>query len=1221
MGQTTELRRPLRFGRRLPRIVAACWLLGNTLAALVPGIALGDFQPVNLSGIAQSSTNAPVEPSWASLPRGPQTFNGVPFRLEGPLAVTGLDDARQGDFHPPRLANIPVGQKAARLHLLHGANHDDKDGVPTAKVIFHYANGEERTVRLAYGIHGRSWVKDRREKNSRLLDPNSQQAWSAAGDDTDRTGSSLRLFQTALANPLPEQEIARLELVSLFSRVTPFLAGLTVETGKAGEESAAPRTGRVIKKSLELADAVYHEEFVIRVQDQSASRPVTNATAALTISDDESSFYFGEARADGTGTIRLPYPPQQTVAFAGLVRAPGFLPYTFNGSRTNGGDYQREVEARLARGVRVGGLVVDTSGKPVPGAELVLHRVTPTGPREYSRIDYAKIIASADGKWSSESAPADLEAISLHLAHPDFRPVTYSVSANQSSPNRTSQEDLLQGKASLTMTPALKVAGLVRDGSGKPVPNAQVRYFESSRSEAARSSMCDASGRFAFVVPQPGDVSIIAEARGFAPKLQRVQVGQETLTVTLTLNQARAFNGRVVNQSQEPVAGAKVKLDTWNGTRLLKWETLTDASGRFSWDSPPEGSVMFMVSATNHSSMRTSISSPAGERTLSIRRMSRAMGRVVDAETKKPIDEFMVVKGRTYSPEEPMRWERYDTTRGRRGEYSVSLYDYSGGRSQLLIEAPGYQPATSPVFTKAGLYTNVFALKKGKGIRGVVRLADGTPVANATVVLVERSDYAYMDRAGELRRSGSGGEFLRSNVKGEFEFPAKLEPHTILAAHPQHGFGEARAENVAASGKVTLQAWGRVEGVLRVGKKVEPNHNVVLQNPSFRYGEDGRSSPPLSLYLKADPDENGKFAFDKVPPGERQAALHFRLNDRESGRTATSHGVPLTVKPSETSTVTIGGTGRPVIGRINVIGAEVEDLDWRRDQHSMQSTITMPVNIPSPQITPNMSDEDRQKAYREYNSRQAEFWRTEQGRALERQRRHYALVFDNDGTFRVENVEPGTYTVYVSPTNPDRGENYYENVGSMNKTVTVPEPPAGKPDEPFDLGAMDLQVRMPTRSGTSPATTSTRISRPAPKFEVTTFDSKPVKLEDFKGKYLLIDFWASWAGSRSLDLQILKSINETYGKDERLVMVGFNFDNKPDAAKKVIADAGIKWTQCYLGPWSGTRVPASFSVQGLPDTVLIDPEGKIVARGLRGSNIRTTVRNALAEPKSASAKP
>ena len=75
----------------------------------------------------------------------------------------------------------------------------------------------------------------------------------------------MRLYQSVIRNPLPEQEIARLEFVSLFSQGTPFIAGLTVS------DSAAPAAGsarRVIKKSLEHPDAIYHAEFVVRVIDK-----------------------------------------------------------------------------------------------------------------------------------------------------------------------------------------------------------------------------------------------------------------------------------------------------------------------------------------------------------------------------------------------------------------------------------------------------------------------------------------------------------------------------------------------------------------------------------------------------------------------------------------------------------------------------------------------------------------------------------------------------------------------------------------------------------------------------------------------------------------------------------------------------------------------------------------------------------------------------------------
>jgi acyl-coenzyme A synthetase/AMP-(fatty) acid ligase len=106
--------------------------------------------------------------------------------------------------------------------------------------------------------------------------------------------------------------------------------------------------------------------------------------------------------------------------------------------------------------------------------------------------------------------------------------------------------------------------------------------------------------------------------------------------------------------------------------------------------------------------------------------------RLRDAETKQPIPEFNVTKGHTYSPGEPMRWERYNLTRGRQGEYSVRLDEYGNGETRVLIEAPGYIPIASPPYAKSGWYTNDVALKKGRGLHGIVQLADGKPVPNGS---------------------------------------------------------------------------------------------------------------------------------------------------------------------------------------------------------------------------------------------------------------------------------------------------------------------------------------------------------------------------------------------------------------------------------------------------------------------------------------------------------
>jgi thiol-disulfide isomerase/thioredoxin len=137
---------------------------------------------------------------------------------------------------------------------------------------------------------------------------------------------------------------------------------------------------------------------------------------------------------------------------------------------------------------------------------------------------------------------------------------------------------------------------------------------------------------------------------------------------------------------------------------------------------------------------------------------------------------------------------------------------------------------------------------------------------------------------------------------------------------------------------------------------------------------------------------------------------------------------------------------------------------------------------------------------------------------------------------------------------------------------------------------------------------------------VKAYDGKTLKLEDFKGKFVFLDFWATWAGARNLDAQMLKAVHETYAKDSRLVMIGdelrFRGVDRREVSRRRMASNGRR---PYAGPWGQGAVYQSYGLEGLPDNVLIDPEGKVAARNLRGSNIRNTIRNRLGNPRAAPA--
>jgi hypothetical protein len=205
-----------------------------------PAPATG-FQFIDLAPFADSFAAFADGKPVAAAPKGVQTYHKVPFRIEKPIAVTGIEAARTGELFPKEITGIKIGAKAKCLHLLHATLFPDKDGVPVAKITFRYANGTEQSVRLGYGVHARAWSMPRLERRDELVDMNSALAWS---ETDERRGSGLRLFQTALENPKPDEAIASIDIVSLFSRAAPLIFAMSIETPDSTLPPNRPRSDR-----------------------------------------------------------------------------------------------------------------------------------------------------------------------------------------------------------------------------------------------------------------------------------------------------------------------------------------------------------------------------------------------------------------------------------------------------------------------------------------------------------------------------------------------------------------------------------------------------------------------------------------------------------------------------------------------------------------------------------------------------------------------------------------------------------------------------------------------------------------------------------------------------------------------------------------------------------------------------------------------------------------
>ncbi len=134
----------------------------------------------------------------------------------------------------------------------------------------------------------------------------------------------------------------------------------------------------------------------------------------------------------------------------------------------------------------------------------------------------------------------------------------------------------------------------------------------------------------------------------------------------------------------------------------------------------------------------------------------------------------------------------------------------------------------------------------------------------------------------------------------------------------------------------------------------------------------------------------------------------------------------------------------------------------------------------------------------------------------------------------------------------------------------------------------------------------------APDFTMNDRDGKPVKLSDFRGKVMLVDFWASWCGPCRKENPHVVELYHKY-HDKGFDVLGVSLDKTKEPWLAAIEKDGLVWNHVSdLKGWTNSAAQL-YGVTSIPHTVLVDREGKIIARNLRGEQLTAKLREVLGE--------
>ncbi len=827
----------------------------------------------------------------------------------------------------------------------------------------------------------------------------------------------------------------------------------------------------------------------------------------------------------------------------------------------------KEFTFRLPKGTTLGGVVKDEEGHPIKGAQVEVSYQSGGGRSETNSVHPSfqeNTTTDADGRWKVEDAPpGDEIEFSIGVTHPDY--LSDDLLGELERKEAITTRALRDQTATIVMQRGKEITGTITDPGGKPVANAIVTWGD--RPSGPKLSRTNAEGVYRFGNVPAGNTTLAVVADKWMPSSRNLEIANKTQTANFQLQPGKKLRIKFVDRAGGPIPEVFVLIEAWRGAHLINnfkpqvpdttIPGKANADGVFEWSFAPDDAVSYRFNQTGFAEARASITADDSEHVQVLDRVLRISGRVRDATTGKPVDRFLLMPVRFFRPDQPYS-ARWRAQQQNSDEFGLE-FDSTDFPNGIQIEAPGYLPYRSVSFRVGDADPELdIRLQPAERYEGRVVDQRGRPLKDAHVYVGTACEQLSLENNAPSQEWNANYR-VQTDLNGTFEIAAQIDRYGLIIVAPE-GYAEVAREPSEKPGVIRVEPWAKVSGRLMQHGKPVPRYEVTLQPIRFR----GPDEPRIFDNLQTTTSDDGSFVFERVPPVpcHVRADLHWSRDSTLSS----SHSVPIRPKPGEEVHVTLSGS-------VDVSGRLVaEDQPAGFDYHfSLSYLVARRAGIEPPESLAGKGF-DWRKGW-------SDAWlHSQEGQAYLETLHHWFVKPEPDGRFTISGVEPGDYDLAINLYGKTEGCLVH---AAATRVIRVSVKPGTRQ---LDLGELSIPSVAPPKAGD-----------PASDFEFVQPDGTKGSLAALRGKYVLLDFWATWCGPCVAKLNEVERIRKQFAAQPGLTVLGVNLDEDQRRVRDVLKTRQLPWRHALLGEWSSTDVPRRYGVSGIPTYVLIDPQGRIAA--------------------------